>query len=193
MGVYVVSAIILLFIILNYFFSVKLYQEPENEQFYNNVKSLNFIKEKYIVPQPKYVTLISILLGLLFGAYISLAKYYSINKWLVLVIILLLIMCYLVEITRKIIIKDGKLILSKAFSKKIEFSGNEIKGMYIYSYNKKFLNKHALTTKLIVVTKTDKKYKFVLSSLNNKSVLNMMKENFGITNYKMYIAKKKTR
>jgi hypothetical protein len=48
--------------------------------------------------------------------------------------------------------------------------------MYIYSYTKKFLKKRALTTKLIVVTKTDKFYKFVLSSLDNKAVLNMIKE-----------------
>ena len=86
-------------------------------------------------------------------------------------------------------LKEDKLILSKAFSKKVELYGNQIKGIYIYSFNKKFLKKRALTTKLVVVTKTDKFYKFTLSSIDNKAVLNMIKENFGVTEYKMYIGK----
>ena len=55
---------------------------------------------------------------------------------------------------------------------------------------KRFLKNHAHTTKLVVSTRTDKTYKFVLSSLNYKAVLNMMKENFGITDYKIYMTKK---
>ena len=190
MGVYVVSAVILLFIVLNYFLGVKLYSEPQNPNYFTNVTHLNFQKNKYITPQPKYVVLISILVGILFGIYIFLAVNLSINKWFALSILLILLVCYLSEISRKIIIRDDKLILSKAFSKTIEIYGKDIKGMYIYSYNKKFLKKHALTTKLVVVTKTDRKYKYVLSSLNNKSVLNMMNETFGVTSYKMFIAKK---
>lgn len=191
MGVYVVSAIILLLVILNYFLSVKLYSEPQNSNYFNNVNSLNFRKTRYITPQPKYVAIISILVGILFGIYIYLAVNLNVNKWLALIILLILACCYLSEISRKIIIKDDKLILSKAFSKTIELYGKDIKGMYIYSYNKKFLKKHALTTKLVVVTKTDAKYKFILSSLNNKSVLNMMSDVFGVTDYKMFIANKK--
>ena len=62
--------------------------------------------------------------------------------------------------------------------------------MYLYSWNKKFLKKHALTTKLVITTNSDKKYKFVISSLDNKAVLNLLKENFGVINNKMYIGKK---
>ena len=65
-----------------------------------------------------------------------------------------------------------------------------VDNLNIYSYNKRFLEKNALTTKLIIVTKTDKKYKFILSSLNYKSVLNMMSDIFGVTNNKMFIANK---
>jgi hypothetical protein len=65
----------------------------------------------------------------------------------------------------------------------------KITGMYIYSYNKKFLKNHAYTTKLVVVEDSGKKHKFSLSSLDNKAVLNLMKDTFGVTNNKMYIAK----
>ena len=109
---------------------------------------------------------------------------------LAILVVLIITICYLIEITRKITIKDDKLILSKMFSKKVEIYGNQIKGIYIYSFNKKFLKKRALTTKLVVVEKTDKFHKFTLSSLDNKAVLNMLKENFGVQNYKMYIEKR---
>lgn len=190
MVVYVVSAIILFCIIINYYLSVKLYREPNNISYFNNVTNFNFSKTKYITPEPKYNVIISILTGVLIGMYLTLVGFLKIDGLVAIVITLIIIVCYLVEISRKIIIKDDKLILSKAFSKKIELYGKDIKGIYIYSYNKKFLKKHALTTKLVVVTKTDKKYKFVLSSLNNKSVLNMMSDIFGVTDYKMFIANK---
>ena len=190
MGVYVVSAIMLLFIIINYYLSIKLYREPNNVSYFNNVTNLNFSKNKYITPEPKYIVTVSILTGILFGMYLFLSIYFRMNTWAVVGIILILTICYLSEISRKIIIKDDKLILSKAFSKTIELYGRDIKGIYIYSYNKKFLKKHALTTKLVVVTKNDKKYKFILSSLNNKSVLNMLSDVFGVTDYKMFIANK---
>ena len=190
MGVYVVSAIVIGLIILNYFLSIKLYSEPKNSSYFNNVTNLNFSKNKYITPVPRYVVSISILLGLFYGIFLFLANNLKLNKWVMLLVVVMLAVSYISEITRKIIIRDDKIILSKAFSKTIQLYGNEVKGMYIYSYNKKFLKKNALTTKLVITTKTDKKYKFVLSSLSNKSVLNMMSEAFGITENKMFIGNK---
>ena len=187
---YIVSIVIVLMIFINYFLSAKLYSVPQNEEFLNNVNQLNFEKEKNIAPNPKYVTVISILTGILIGMYVALASSFKLNNWIAIIVILIIAICYLVEITRKITIKDDKLILTKAFSKKIELYGNQIKGIYIYSYNKKFLKKRALTTKLVVVSKNNKIYKFILSSIDNKAVLNMIKENFGVTDYKMYIEKR---
>ena len=187
---YVVSGIIIVFIVINYFLGYKLYSVPKNEKYFNNVTALDFSKGKYICPEPRYVILISIFTGVMIGIYVALASILDFNKWIALIVVLVICVCYLIEITRAIIIRDDKLILSKIFSKKVELYGNDIKGMYIYSYNKKFLKSHALTTKLVIITKTEKTYKFVLSSLNNKSVLNMMKENFGVTEYKMFISKK---
>lgn len=184
---YVVSVIIVLLVFANYFLGYKLYSKPKNEAYFNNVNRLDFEKERYIAPNPKYVVTISMLIGIAMGFYISLGSYFKINKWFAIVIVATIGILYLIEITRKITIKEDKLILSKAFSPKVELYGNQIKGIYIYSYNKKFLKKRALTTKLVVVTKTDKFYKFTLSSIDNKAVLNMIKENFGVTEYKMYI------
>ena len=175
---YVVSIVILVIIFINYLLSIKLYSVPKKEEFFNNVNQLNFQNEKNIAPNPKYVTVISILTGIMIGIYVALASKFNLNNWLELIVVLSISIYYLVEITRKITIKDDKLILSKAFSKKIELYGNQIKGIYIYSYNKKFLKKRALTTKLVVATKENKLYKFILSSIDNKAVLNMIKENF---------------
>ena len=188
---YIVSVIIVIFTFVNYFLSFKLYDVPQNKEFLNNVNEVRFTKDRYIAPEPKYVVLISILLGILMGMYISLSSYFKINKLVVTLIILMLSVCYLIEITRRITLKDRKIILSKAFSKTREIPLNSVKGIYIYSYNKKFFKKHAFTTKLVIVTKTDKTYKFVLSSLDNKAVLNMIRETFGVNNYKMYISKNK--
>lgn len=122
--------------------------------------------------------------------YIALSKYFKINLILMLSIVALLIICYVIEISRSINIENNKIILKKAFAKKIELYGTSVKGMYIYSYNKNFLKKHALTTKLIITTNDNMKYKFVLGSLNYKAVLNLMKECFGITEYKIYLEKR---
>ena len=187
---YGVSAIIIILIIINYYLGKKLYSIPNNKEYFNNVERLDFTKEKHIAPNPRYVVIISILVGIVLGFYITLCSRFSINKWITNVITILINILYLIEITRTIKIKEDKLILSKAFSKKISLYGNQIKGIYIYSFNKKFLKKRAFTTKLVVVTKEEKIYKFTLSSIDNKAVLNMIKDNFGVTNYKMYIAKK---
>lgn len=186
---YIVSGIIVIFIIINYFLEYKLYNVPSNTGYFNNVAEFNLEKDKYISPRPLYVTLASILTGITIGIYLALSNYFQVNKILVFIIALLLFFCYLIEITRNISLIDGKIILSKAFSKKIVINVTSIKGMYLYSWNKKFLKKHALTTKLVITTNLDKKYKFVVSSLDNRAILNLMKENFGINNNKIYIGK----
>ena len=94
------------------------------------------------------------------------------------------------ELTRTIELKEGKLIFSRFLYRQKTFDVARITGMYIYSYNKKFLKKHAYTTKLVVVEDNGKTTKFSLSSLDNKSVLNMMKDSFGVVNNKMFIANK---
>lgn len=187
---YIVSGIIIAFIAINYFLEYKLYSVPKNEGYFNNVTEFNIEREKYISPQPLYVTMISIFTGIMLGLYVSLCEYFHVNKILMMIVSIAIFVCYFIEITRNISLVDGNLILSKAFSKKIVINATSIKGMYLYSWNKKFLKKHALTTKLVITTNSDKKYKFVISSLDNKAVLNLLKENFGVINNKMYIGKK---
>lgn len=58
---YLVSGIIIFFVITNYFFGFKLYGKPKNENYFNNVTKYNFEKDKYILPQPKYVVVTSML------------------------------------------------------------------------------------------------------------------------------------
>lgn len=186
---YIVSGIIIIFIVINYFLEYKLYNVPKNEGYFCNVTEFNIEKEKYISPQPLYVTMISIFTGIMEGLYISLCEYFQVNKILTVIISVLVLVCYFIEITRSISLVGGNLVLSKAFSKKIVINATSIKGMYLYSWNKKFLKKHALTTKLVITTNSNKKYKFVVSSLDNKAILNLMKESFGVTNNKMYIGK----
>ena len=186
---YIVSAIIIVFILVNYILGYKLYAEPKSERYFNNVNELNFSKGRYLAPEPKYIVTYSIFTGIFIGMYVALSLYKAINNWVIISIVMIILIGYLIEITRTIVIREDKLILSKLFSKKIEITGRNIKGMYIYSYNKKFLKSHALTTKLVVSTNDGKKYKFVLASLNNKAVLNMMKDNFGIVNNKIFISK----
>lgn len=101
---------------------------------------------------------------------------------------LLLFVLYLIEISRKILLTSDSLEFERMFFRTKKIPLDKIDGMYIYSYNKKFLNKNAFTTKLVVVNGNNK-YKFTLSGISPKVVLNMMKDNFGISDYKMYIKK----
>ena len=93
------------------------------------------------------------------GMYVALDEYFKMNKIVELVVVVLLTICYLVEISRSVSIENNKIILSKAFSKKIELFGTSDRGMYVYSYNKNFLKNNALTTKLVITTSNNKKYK----------------------------------
>ena len=106
--------------------------------------------------------------------------------------VLVLFILYLVEITRKIVLTEENLTFERMFFRTKRIPLDQIDGLYVYSFNKKFLNKNAFTTKLVVAT-GNTKYKFTLSGIDTRAVLNMMKENFGINENKMYIAQKTKR
>lgn len=59
MVMYIVTLVILLLIFINYFLGLKLYNEPRNEGYYNNIKNYNVINQKNIMTSPKYVFMIS--------------------------------------------------------------------------------------------------------------------------------------
>lgn len=187
MVMYIVTVLMGIFIILHYSLGHCLYQEPKNEAYFSNVKHYNVIHQRDIMPSPSYIIVSSILLGIGMGVYISLAQRVQMNWWLTIGTVLLLSLLYLVELTRKITLNDEELILERMLGKTRRIPLNQIDGMYLFSWNKKFLDKNALTTKLVVVT-GKKKYPFTLSGIEPRAVMNMMKENFGVTENKMFIA-----
>ena len=191
MIIYILSAIIILIILINFFLGAKLYKEPKNPAFFNNVTGFNLQKEKIITADPKYVVRISILVGIAIGLYMALAGATDTNAFLVFGMVIIFMCVYLMELTKSISLEEGTLTYKRFLMPKKTISVYDIKGVYIYSFNKKFLKQHAYTTKLVVTLNDDDKIKMSLSSLDNRAVLNMMKDNFGVTNNKMYIANKK--
>lgn len=187
MIMYVVTAIIFVLIFLNYFLGFKLYKEPKNSGYFSNVKQYSVPRQKDIMTSPKYVFFISVSLGIFLGIYILLGRISAMNSLLLWGTVLVLFILYLIEITRKISLTDEYLKFERAFFKTKKIMLQQIDGIYVYSYNKRFINKNAFTTKLVVSTGSSK-YKFTLSGIDTRSVLNMMKENFGISENKMYIA-----
>lgn len=187
--IYIISVIMLLLIGLNLFLSYKLYEVPTNQEYFNNVTEINLEKERNIAANPKYIVFISIITGILMGIYLAYSTAKGVHSIIVPIMMIIIFYLYLVELTRSITLKDGVLTLSKLFVSH-EIDARRIKGMYIYSYNKKFLKKHAYTTKLVIVEDNDKITKFTLSSIDNRSILNMMKESFGINSNKMFISKR---
>ncbi len=191
MLIYVLSLLILVLILVNWYLSVSLYEEPKDPNYFNNVNSFpGNTKERHINANPRYVFIISIFTGIVIGMYYAYASAEGINYLVKYALILVMLACYLIEITRSITLENGVLVFSKFLCRTKEIYANMVKGMYIYSYNKKFLKKNAYTTKVVVITKDEKKYKFSLSSLDNRAVLNMMKEDFGVANNKMFISKR---
>ncbi len=189
--VYVITIIIFLLILVNYYLGENLYVIPEDKRFFYNVNETKITRERNIGPAPSYVITISVATGILIGMYLAYASTANLgNNIIIILAIAAIFICYAIEITRNITLKDGTLTLSRFLAKDKVIKIDNIMGMYIYSYNKKFLNKHAYTTKLVITDINDKMTKFTLSSINNKAVLNMMKEDFGIINNKMYIAKR---
>ena len=190
MVAYILTAIIIVLALTNFILGIKLYEEPKENGYFNNVNSLDLNRERNICADPKYIAGMSIIVGVLIGMYLAFLTSVNMNGIIFKGTTLLLIIMYLYELTRRITLKDGKLTLSKFFFLKKELAASEITGMYIYSYNKKFLKSHAYTTKLVITDYQGKKIKFTLSSIDNRAVLNMMKDAFGVNSYKMYISKK---
>lgn len=189
MVMYIVTTIIFVLIFLNYFLGFKLYKEPKNEGYFHNVKQCNITHQKDIMTSPKYVLAISVGLGIFLGVYILLGSVSGTNALVIWGTTLVLFLLYLVEITRKIVLTEENISFERAFFRTKRIPLQQIDGMYVYSFNKRFLNKNAFTTKLVVAT-GNTKYKFTLSGIDTRAVLNMMKENFGISENKMYIAQK---
>ncbi len=173
---------------VNYYLGARLYMLPKNTAYYNNVKEINISNFKDIIPSPKYVITITILSAIVIGAFFAICSAKQVSFWIPTIYALVLLVLYIIEISRSISLNENTIILSRFFRKDIIIPIVTISGMYIYSYNKRFMKKHALTTKLVVVA-GNKKYKYTISSLENKAILNMMKNSFGITENKMFIAK----
>ena len=177
MLMYIVTIIIFILIFINYFLGFKLYKEPKNNAYFTNVKHYNVIHQRDIMASPKYIFSISASLRNLFNSYVIWGT------------IITLFILYLIEITRKVLLTEDNLVFERMFFKAKKIPLNRIEGMYIYSFNKKFIDKNAFTTKLVVST-GNSKYKFTLSGIDTRAVMNMMKENFGISENKMFIAQK---
>lgn len=189
MLIYIISGIIIVLALINFILGIKLYEEPKENGYFNNVGNLDMARERTIAADPKYVLIISIITGILMGLYLGYAAALEKSGIIITATVVIIAIMYLIEITRTVTLKEGKLVLSKFLSFEKEIDVNQIVGMYIYSYNKKFLKSHAYTTKLVIVGRDGKLTKFTLSSIDNRAILNMMKESFGINSYKMFIAK----
>jgi hypothetical protein len=190
MSVYVVSIIIVILVALNFFLGEKLYSVPKDTRYFNNVEKYDCLKNREITPDPKYVVTISISTGVLLGLYLGLSAICGVNGIVVTLATALICVCYLMEITKRISIREGVITLSGFLLKTKQIDISRITGMYIYSYNRKFMKGHAYTVKLVIVDDSGKRTKYTLSSIDNRAVMNMMKENFGIEKNKMYIAKR---
>lgn len=186
---WLVLVLIVILIVLNYFFGARLYTWPQNKEYYKNVKIINTQRTPEIAPDPIYVLALSLAVGASIGLFCALVEFTNQSIWYSVIFSGIIFVLYWIEISRRIKVTDNTLVLSKAFSKTREIPLDEITGIYIYSYNKKFMKGHAFTTKLVLITKNEK-MKFTMSSLNNKAVLNMIKNNFGVTDYKIFVANK---
>ncbi len=186
-----VTILIIILEITNIVLSIVLYQEPKNEEYFCNVRQVEVPKSRYILPEPRYMIVTSILTGLMLGVFYALAINSRVYEPLIYIAIGLVTLSYLAELTRKITIENNQLTMSVFFFFKKIISLDDIKGIYVYSYNKKFLKQHALTTKLVVNVKDNKRYRFIISSFSNKKVFNMLKDNFGVINNKLYFQKSK--
>lgn len=187
-GIYFIVIVSVILVVVNYYLGAKLYMLPKNDAYFNNVKEINVNNFKDITPSPKYVVKITILNAIVIGAFFAICIIKQVNGWLPVIYSLVILGLYVIELSRSISVNENTIILSRLFRKDIVIPIVTISGIYIYSYNKKFLKKHAFTTKL-VITASNKIYKYTISSLENKAILNMMKSSFGITEHKMFIAK----
>lgn len=175
-------------IIANYYLGAKLYMTPSNSNYFQNVKEINVNNLKDILPAPKHVLTLTFLTAIVIGSFYAMCSVAKVSESIPLAYSCILVLLYVMELSKGISLNENTLVLSRFIRNDIVIPLATIEGMYIYSYNKRFLKKHAYTTKLVIVA-SGKKHKYTISSLENKAVLNMMKINFGITDYKMYIAK----
>ncbi len=189
MVMYVVTFVIIITTILNYFLGEKLYKEPKDINYFTNVEEYNLSKNKEIAAEPKYVVTVSIFTGILLGMYWGLDAISHSGGMLTFIATVIILCSYLMEITRRVALRDGKLVLTRFLARTKEIDAAKINGMYIYSYTRKFMKNHAYTVKLVVSENNGKKTKFTISSLDNRAVMNLMKESFGVQRNKMYIAK----
>ena len=116
MIIYVLSAIILIAIGINWFLGEKLYEIPKDKGFFDNVTAVNLSKERNITADPRYVVTISVVTGIVLGLYLAYTSVEGASGWVVSIMAVLIFVCYLIELTRKITLKYGKLILSKFLS-----------------------------------------------------------------------------
>ena len=120
MLVYVVSAIIFILMALNFFLGERLYKIPKDTNYFNNVEEYNISSNKEITADPKYVLTISILTGILLGSYLGLATVCNVHNIVVTLGTVAICCCYLAEITRRVAIRDGVLVLSRFLMPKKE-------------------------------------------------------------------------
>lgn len=131
MVMYIVTAILLILFILNYALGKVLYYEPSNLGYSSNVRNYNIINNRNIMASPKYVIVLSALLGIFLGVYCKLGQVLETNGFVIWGMVLLLLIAYLIEITRKITITDENLELEKMFCTTKKIPLNTIDGIYI--------------------------------------------------------------
>ena len=104
MLMYIVSVLMIVLVISNFVFSKILYKEPQSDEFFSNVKNISIPKEKYILPDPKFVLGISVLTGIAVGLYVALCKFSQIEFWMTWITILFVAFFYFYDMENKAII-----------------------------------------------------------------------------------------
>ena len=97
MLMYVVTTLIFVGIAVNYFLGYKLYKEPNNEGYFSNVNHYNTINGKDIMASPKYVGILSVLVGIFIGTYLCLCNLTQVNSLLKWITVTTLFILYLIS------------------------------------------------------------------------------------------------
>ena len=151
-------------IITNYYLGAKLYMTPSNSNYFQNVKEININNLRDILPAPKHVLSLTFLTAILIGSFYALCGVANVSGTVPFIYACVLVLLYIMELSKGISVNENTLILSRLIGSDIAIPLVTIEGMYIYSYNKRFLKKHAFTTKLVIVA-AGKKYKYTISYL----------------------------
>lgn len=187
---WVVFILSVVWLLGNYYLGKKLYSLPKNEAFFHNVKNISVPEEVMITPSSAYILKLTVLIGFMSAGFLWLSMYTKTLETPAYLFIGMIIVLYMIEISRKIVLTKDEMVLIKLFQKIKRIPLEAIEGIYIYSFNRRFFKGHAFTTKLVVCTAKEK-YQYIISSLENKEVLNMIKDNFGVVENKMYIGVEK--